>query len=62
MKTPPKSASSIVAQLKEANQDHEFYPTTNEIIDAMVSDIQLTGKRDYREVHSLLDIGAGMGF
>lgn len=31
--------SQLIPQLKAAGQDHEFYPTTNEIIAALVADI-----------------------
>lgn len=58
--------SSIVTQLKEAGQDFEFYPTTNEIIAALVKDIRHlrvgVNHHDYRrEYKSILDIGAGNG-
>jgi hypothetical protein len=56
---------SVVERLKEAEQDHEFYPTTDEIIQAMVRDIK--AKEDWTEHYerrafmSVLDIGAGNG-
>ena len=53
------ATAAIVNHLKEHNQDHEWYPTTNEIIDAMGRRIASThiGHGTY----SLLDIGAGNG-
>lgn len=47
-------------QIKQANEDFEWYPTTDEIIDALVSDIN--GYRYcYRSSTPVLDIGAGDG-
>lgn len=49
---------ALVNDLKECGQDFEFYPTTNEIIDRLVADLD----RDrYRRGDSVLDIGAGSG-
>jgi len=45
----------LIAQLKAADQDHEFYPTTREIIDALIHDMLEHG------AGSVLDIGAGNG-
>lgn len=44
---------SLIENLKEAGQDHEFYPTTPEIIAAL--------RRHMAEGESVLDIGAGRG-
>lgn len=50
----------LVEQLKRADQDHEFYPTTREIIAATIRNLE--GKRySYHELRSVLDIGAGNG-
>lgn len=48
----------IIQQLKDAEQDFEFYPTTNEIIRALTRDIN---KGHYHRAESMLDIGAGNG-
>lgn len=62
---PPKStnARALVAQVIEAEQDFEFYPTTNEIISALCRDIpKVEGDRySHKEFSSILDIGAGNG-
>lgn len=53
---------NIIQTLKEANQDHEFYATTNEIIAAVVRDIKRHSSSHYSvKGQSLLDIGAGNG-
>lgn len=56
--------NALIESLKQNGQDHEFYPTTIEIIDAMIRD--LAGLRDdryygHRELVSVMDIGAGNG-
>lgn len=67
------STAALVQELKDLGQDHEFYPTTDEIIRAVRRDIehiQYTGVpvsfrgEKYRHtirVSSVLDIGAGNG-
>ena len=45
----------IVQTLKDNNQDFEFYPTTNEILDLVCKDIDISSDE------SILDIGAGNG-
>jgi predicted RNA methylase len=52
---PRLPVSRLVEELKEADQDHEFYPTTDEIIRALVRDLGQFGGE------SALDIGAGNG-
>lgn len=57
---------ALVTQLKEASQDHEFYPTTSEIIAALVKDLRRIKEDQHRYgfrhgTESLLDIGAGDG-
>lgn len=47
--------SSALAELKATSQDLEWYPTTNEIIDAFHAHVHR------HEIESLLDIGAGDG-
>lgn len=60
----PKVSRALIAQLAEADQDHEFYPTTNEIIAALVRDFSRV-KNSYSRYgdrwHTVLDIGAGNG-
>ncbi len=56
--------TSLLTLLKESEQDFEFYPTTQEIIDRLVADLTwLREERftDYGRVESVLDIGAGSG-
>ena len=53
------TTSALVASLDAAGQDFEFYPTTNEIISALVSDLKRG--EDYDRKTSVLDIGAGTG-
>ncbi|GHG07270.1 DUF4942 domain-containing protein [Thalassotalea marina] len=60
------STLRLVQELKNNNQDFEFYPTTADQIKTVVSDIKsLKGRFDftgrYRETVKLLDIGAGDG-
>lgn len=58
------TTGQLVLTLQQEAQDFEFYPTTNEIIDALARDIQSIrdehGYR-YRGLDSVLDIGAGNG-
>lgn len=64
---PSKSATlSIVKSLKEAGQDHEFYPSTESQIKAVTDDIQsLLETHDlksrYKKSIKVLDVGAGDG-
>lgn len=54
--------NQLIAQLKESEQDFEFYPTTDEIIRKLTS--HLIAKLDYRserDSRTFLDIGAGHG-
>jgi hypothetical protein len=48
----------LVERLKENDQDFEFYPTTDQIIGAMVRDMR---KIEYVTFETILDIGAGNG-
>ncbi len=60
---PQKKMPALVEELKQAGQDGEFYPTTDEIIAALCRQIGLKD-RDGRRHHnreSVLDIGAGNG-
>lgn len=50
--------NALVAELKDNQQDFEWYPTTDEIIEAIKNDLEnqkLDGK------YSVLDCGAGDG-
>lgn len=49
--------TALVAALSAAGEDFEFYPTTEEIIRALVADIKRSGDSHT----SILDIGAGTG-
>jgi len=50
--------NKLVKELKENNQDKEFYPTTDEIIEVLKSNIS---SWDRYSDKSILDIGAGNG-
>lgn len=50
--------TKLLAQLKSEGQDFEFYPTTDEIISALIRSI---GRTERNGFHSFLDIGAGNG-
>jgi len=57
--------NAIIKELKQKNEDYEFYPTTREIIEAMYWDIKkgnIDWERKYSYMNvSILDIGAGNG-
>ena len=56
--------NSFIQQLKDTDQDFEFYPTTHEIIDRLIADLGEAKEErylDYRDLRSVLDIGAGSG-
>jgi len=50
---------NLIQNLKENNQDHEFYPTTKEIIQRLYQEINKDNYRD--NPTSILEIGAGNG-
>lgn len=52
--------TSYLSELKQQNEDFEWYPTTNEIINRMISDIR-ENNQYYKRDLSFLDIGAGDG-
>ena len=60
MKKINKSTISLVTELKNENEDFEWYPTTNEIIEAMYWDIKGPDSNGDKNI-SFLDIGAGNG-
>jgi hypothetical protein len=51
--------NKIVASLKDAGEDFEWYPTTREILTEVANDLQLEMGRD--KSFSIMDIGAGNG-
>ena len=53
----------LITKLKEDGQDNEFYPTTNEIIQALYKDLLIDRRSASRRIghFSLMDIGAGNG-
>lgn len=53
----PKSVPAVVASIKSAEEDFEWYPTTNEILNVVKSDI----KKKITTGFSILDCGAGDG-
>jgi hypothetical protein len=54
-----QSARSLVAALKESNQDFEYYPTTQEMLDCIRRDM---GKGVDQKAYSVLEVGAGTAF
>lgn len=52
-----------LTRIKELNEDFEWYPTTDEIINSMENDLSefLRKIHNYRRGNSFLDIGAGNG-
>ncbi len=65
VKTPPKNMHALVEKLKSEGEDFEFYPTTDEIIHVINSDIKnldsIGGRYRAFYFNSFLDIGAGIG-
>lgn len=56
------STHTLIKQLKQTNQDFEWYPTTQEILETIKTDIDLMiENRDIGEQPSMLDCGAGDG-
>lgn len=58
------TTGQLVFTLQQEAQDFEFYPTTNEIIDALAADLEVMRNDrgySYRGFDSVLDIGAGNG-
>ncbi|MBJ7265512.1 DUF4942 domain-containing protein [Idiomarina abyssalis] len=62
---PLATTNAIVTALKEAGQDKEFYPTTDEIIDCITADLTVPKNRFESEKSayhgSILDVGCGDG-
>jgi hypothetical protein len=53
--------NNLIENLKNNNQDHEFYPTTTEIINKVISDLKNNWWQYHNKCSSILDIGAGNG-
>lgn len=53
--------NNLITEIKEAGQDFEFYPTTDEIIVSMIRDIKELEDGYFHNFSSFLDIGAGNG-
>lgn len=60
-----KSVNSLVRELKENNENWEWYPTTQEIVNCLAGKIfskRKWGKGEYEcDYHSVLDVGCGNG-
>lgn len=57
-----KTTSALVKQIKETDSDFQWYPTTNQILSSIKSDIdQLIENLDLEQSPSILDCGAGDG-
>ncbi|HAS6026887.1 class I SAM-dependent methyltransferase [Vibrio vulnificus] len=61
-----QSTTSLVKQLKKGNEDFEFYPSTQEQIQAIIDDVNLlleshTFSKTSKEQLRIVDIGAGDG-
>lgn len=58
-------STKLITQLKEAGQDHEFYPTTDEIIQVLLKDLKACAhqwrKFDNHIGYGIIDIGSGNG-
>lgn len=58
----PLTFPAQLRKVQQANEDFEWYPTTDEIIAALKRDLAREIYSDYsRESHAFLDIGAGNG-
>ena len=62
-----KATPSLFESLKDNKQDFEFYPTTDEILNCIIEDMNNTKKSSkyhnvyFRNINTVLDIGAGDG-
>jgi hypothetical protein len=56
-----KQPGSLLGIIKEKGEDYEWYPTTNEILDAVATNILAIENELGGEYKSFLDIGAGNG-
>lgn len=57
----PISTLALVEAIKEADQDFEWYPTTNEMLALIKSDLDKHYRPDLPKAPSVLDCGAGDG-
>ncbi len=56
------NTSTLVNLLKDNNQDHEFYPTTDEIIERFYFDLNGEARKEYCfPSFNILEIGCGNG-
>lgn len=53
--------NKLIKELQEKGEDFEFYPTSNEIIEAVCRDLKRMSENHYFKFSSVLDIGAGNG-
>lgn len=53
--------NDVILNLKSNGQDYEFYPTTTEIINKVISDLKNNWWQYHNKCSSILDIGAGNG-
>jgi uncharacterized protein YeeX (DUF496 family) len=56
--TPPSNTRQLITKLKADNEDFEWYPTTQSMIDAIKNDI---AKEHHHKAPTVLDCGAGDG-
>ena len=52
---------STIKNLRNQEEDFEWYPTTNEILEKLIEDFPNNFGRNYYSKLSFLDIGAGNG-
>lgn len=57
----PKHTRQLIRDVIASGEDHEFYPTTTEIIEAMASDLKSHSTFGRFDFTSILDVGAGSG-
>lgn len=57
----PRPSRPLIAAIKEADQDFEFYPTTDEIIRSLIRSLNSVNAAAHTHHRSVLDIGAGNG-
>lgn len=53
--------SSLLDLVKQNNEDFEWYPTTNEMLDVLSNRIKKIEEDKHLDIESMLDIGAGDG-
>ena len=58
------TVNQLITTIKENNEDFEFYPTTQEIVNALKTHLRIYLESqiyERRKIHKLLDIGCGNG-